>query len=106
MTLLPLLLLLSPLQPEGKTEDVRLVMLSAAAAQLCLVSRMPAEEQAPATVRFLQQLNADFPGNTKWLKSERTFEGAVELSYLLDDSCQKIKVPRLRFVEAARPYLR
>ena len=106
MTFLPLLLLISPLQPEGKTEDVRLVMLTAAAAQLCFVSQMPAKEQAPATVRFLQQLNVDFPGNTKWLKSERTFEGAVELSYLLDDSCQKFKVPRLRFIEAARPYLR
>ena len=45
MTLLPLLLLISPLQPEGKTEDVRLVMLTAAAAQLCFVSQMPAEEQ-------------------------------------------------------------
>ena len=110
MTLLPLLLAIGPLFFENRTptatSDVRLVMLSAAAAQLCLVSQMPAEEQTPATVRFLQQLNSDFPGHYKWLKSERTFEGAVELSFLLDDSCQKLKVPKLKFRRTALPYLR
>ena len=100
-----LFLLLNPFsQPDPS--DTRLIMLSAAAAQLCFVSQMPAEEQTPATIAFLKQLNTDFPGHTKWLKSERTFEGAVALSRLLDDSCRKFKVPKQEFETRARPYLR
>ena len=103
---LPLLFLLLNPFSQLDPSDTRLIMLSAAAAQLCFVSQMPAEEQTPATIAFLKQLNTDFPGHTKWLKSERTFEGAVALSRLLDDSCRKFKVPKQEFEKLARPYLR
>lgn len=94
-----------PDRPIFSGEQTRITMLSAAAAQICLVQQMPASEQVPALTEFLVKLNDDFPGHTQWLKSERTFEGAVRLSQLLSSSCDETAIPKKQFHRVMAPYL-
>lgn len=105
--MLDILLLLTPWpdRPIVQGRQTRITMLSAAAAQICLVQKLPARRQAPEMTRFLRRLNADFPGHTQWLKSERTFDGALKLSALLSRSCDKTAVPHKQFLDVMSPYL-
>ena len=87
------------------TAPSRLVMLTASAAHLCRISTYPPELQVPELRAFLRRLDADFPGNTDWLRSNRTFEGAVTLANLLDEDCTGLTASPERFMEVATPYL-
>ena len=95
----------TPLIPEDARAQ-RLFMLSAAAAKLCLLKDVPDPYYTEELHNFFRAINEDYPGHKEWFKRERTADGAMMLSTLLNDEC-RFPNPKTRkfFIKQAQPYL-
>ena len=60
-------------------------MLSAAATKLCLLEGVPDPYYTEELHNFFRAINEDYPGHKEWFKRERTADGAMMLSTLLNE---------------------